>query len=100
MGNEALAYLYGGRRARGVPVPVAREKSMRGREASREIVVGFAQQAYADRAYPHQSVGAAQLEGALAAMRNHDKDDDKDRFVVSRSEPGRAHELGHLHEGM
>ena len=79
MGNEALAYLYGGRRARGVPVPVAREKSMRGREASREIVSGFAQQSYADLAYPHQSVGAAQLEGALAAMRNHDKDDDKDR---------------------
>ena len=76
LAREALAYRYGGHRARGIPAPVAREKA-RGREASREIVAGFAQQAYEDLAYPHKTVGTAQLEGSLAAMRRHDRDDDK-----------------------
>lgn len=71
-GREALNYLYGGNQARGVPAPVAREKA--GREASREIVAGFSQQAYEDLAYPHTTVGTAQLERALAAMRRHDDD--------------------------
>jgi hypothetical protein len=73
-GREALNYVYGGAQARGIPVPVAREKA--GREASREIVAGFAQQAYEDLAYPHKTVGTAQLEGALAAMRKHDKNNE------------------------
>ncbi|HEU6444618.1 MAG TPA: hypothetical protein VFL61_06125 [Gaiellaceae bacterium] len=71
-GREALNYIYGTARARGIPVPVAREKA--GREASREIMNGFAQEAYADLAYPHKTVATAQLEGALAAMRRYDKD--------------------------
>lgn len=77
-GQEALQYLFSGNRhaTRGVPVPVAREKSMRGREASREILAGFTQQSYDDLAYPHAAVGAAQLEGSLAAMRRHDRDDE------------------------
>ena len=76
LGREALAYLYGTRHAAGVPVPVAREKSAPGREASREIVAGFAQQAYEDLAYPHKTVATAQLEGALQAMRRHGRGDD------------------------
>ena len=77
LGREALAYLYGNRHAAGVPVPVAREKALRGREASREIVAGFAQQAYQDLAYPHKTVATAQLEGALQAMRRHGRGDDR-----------------------
>ncbi|HEY7706905.1 MAG TPA: hypothetical protein VH968_07045 [Gaiellaceae bacterium] len=74
-GREALNYLYaGGNRRHGIPVPVAREKA--GREASREIVAGFAQQSYEDLAYPHKTVATAQLEGALEAMRRHDDDHD------------------------
>ena len=59
-------------------MPVAREKGSRGREASREIVNGFAQQAYADLAFPHKTVAVAQLQGALAAMRKHNNDDADD----------------------
>ena len=77
MGREALAYLYGNRHASGVPVPVAREKALPGREASREIVSGFAQQAYEDLAYPHKTVATAQLEGALQAMRRHGRGEDR-----------------------
>jgi hypothetical protein len=78
LAREALAYRLGGQDARGIPAPVAREKT-RGREASREIVAGSAQQAYEDLAYPHKTVATAQLEGALAAMRRHDSDDDDNR---------------------
>jgi hypothetical protein len=76
LAREALAYRYSGRKSVGIPVPVAREKSARGREAAREILNGFAQQAYQDLAYPHKTVGVAQLQGALAAMRRHDRGDD------------------------
>ena len=76
LAREALAYQYSGRESFGIPVPVAREKGARGREASREIVNGFAQQAYADLAFPHKTVAAAQLQGALAAMRKHNNNAD------------------------
>ncbi|HET9324264.1 MAG TPA: hypothetical protein VFO03_10315 [Gaiellaceae bacterium] len=76
--REVLEYLGEAQQARGVPVPVAREKASR--EASREIVAGFAQQAYEDLAYPHKTVATEQLDGALAAMRRHDgKGDDGGR---------------------
>ena len=78
LAREALAYQYSGRESFGIPVPVAREKGARGREASREIVNGFAQQAYADLAFPHKTVAVAQLQGALAAMRQHNNDADDD----------------------
>jgi hypothetical protein len=57
LAQEALGYRYGTRHASGVPVPVAREKTSPGREASREIVAGFAQRAYEDLAYPRQGSG-------------------------------------------
>ena len=76
--REALAYQYSRRESFGIPVPVAREKGARGREASREIVNGFAQQAYADLAFPHKTVAVAQLQGALAAMRRHNNGADDD----------------------
>ena len=78
LAREALAYRYSGRESFGIPVPVAREKAARGREASREIVNGFAQQAYADLAFPHKTVAVAQLQGALAAMHRHNDDGDDD----------------------
>ena len=94
LAREALAYQYSGRESFGIPVPVAREKGARGREASREIVNGFAQQAYADLAFPHKTVAVAQLQGALAAMRRHNNnaDDDGRRAVVPgrRSGPSRS----------
>ena len=75
LAQEALAYRYGTRHASGIPVPVAREKA--GREASREIVAGFAQRAYEDLAYPRKAVATAQLEGALQAMRRHGRGEDR-----------------------
>ena len=86
LAREALAYQYWTREL-GIPVPVAREKGARGREASREIVNGFAQQAYADLAFPHKTVAVAQLQGALAAMRKHNNDADDDGR--HRGRPGR-----------
>ena len=76
LAREALAYQYSGRESFGIPVPVAREKGAHSREASREIVNGFAQQAYADLAFPHKTVATAQLQGALAAMHRHNKNAD------------------------
>ena len=75
LAQEALAYRYGTRHASGIPVPVAREKASR--EASREIVAGFAQRAYEDLAYPRKAVATAQLEGALEAMRRHGRGEDR-----------------------
>ena len=79
-GREALAFLYSGARERthGIPLPMAREKLARGREASLEIRRGPAQEAYADLAYPHKTIAVAQQQAALAAMRRHDDDDDDD----------------------
>ncbi|HEU4942286.1 MAG TPA: hypothetical protein VFT18_03415 [Gaiellaceae bacterium] len=71
LGQEALDYVYGGNRARGVPIPVAREKTAPGREAPREGI-GVAEEAYEDLAYPHTTVGVAQLQRALSAMKRLD----------------------------
>jgi hypothetical protein len=80
LGREALAFLYSPARSRthGIPLPMAREKLARGREASREIMRGAAQEAYADLAYPHKTIAVAQQQAAVAAMRRHDDDDDDD----------------------
>ncbi len=97
LAQEALAYRYMHQaRGCGIPVPVAREKA--GREASREIVAGFAQRAYEDLAYPRKAVATAQLEGALEAMRRHGRGEDRRSrrveevgpFTLERRLPGHA----------
>jgi hypothetical protein len=72
LGMEAYAFIRSaaGQTVRGVPLPMAREKIVPGREATREFVAA-AQEAYADLAYPHKTVAVAQQQAALAAMRSH-----------------------------
>ena len=72
LGLEAYSFIRStaGQSVRGVPLPMAREKVVPGREATREFVAA-AQEAYEDLAYPHKTVAVAQQQGALAAMRSH-----------------------------
>jgi hypothetical protein len=64
---EARAWLTSGARQStfGTPLPMAREKLGRGREAMREIWAGPAAEAYADTAYPHSAVDFAQVQTTL-----------------------------------
>jgi Arc-like DNA binding domain len=72
LGLEAYSFIRSaaGQSVRGVPLPMAREKIVPGREATREFVAA-AQEAYEDLAYPHKTVAVTQQQGALAAMRSH-----------------------------
>jgi hypothetical protein len=82
LASDALAFMRSSARqsVHGVPLPMAREKLTPGREASREIVFGADAEAYADQAFPHYTIGAAQQRSALRAAKKHDREHGRGRW--------------------